>query len=210
MFESGYDRNVFLNCPFDEDYQPLFRAMVFTVEDCGFRARCALEAENSGEVRIDKINRIIRECRHGIHDISRTEPDPLNALPRFNMPLELGLFLGAREFGSKVQQQKNCLILDQERYRYQKFCSDIAGQDIRAHSASPEQVIPAVRNWLSAYLSPTVLLPGPHKMRERYEAFQADLPALCTSWHLDPDELQFAELRALTQEWVIGNPPEYA
>lgn len=110
MSEPAYDRNVFLNCPFDEEYQPLFRAMVFTVEDCGFRARCALEAENSGEVRIDKINRIIRECRHGIHDISRTEPDPVNSLPRFNMPLELGLFRGAREFGSRVQQQKNCLI----------------------------------------------------------------------------------------------------
>jgi len=30
-----YQRNVFVNCPFDADYQPLFQAIVFTVEDCG-------------------------------------------------------------------------------------------------------------------------------------------------------------------------------
>ena len=46
-----YQRNVFVNCPFDVDYQPLFQAIVFTVEDCEFRARCALEVEDSGEVR---------------------------------------------------------------------------------------------------------------------------------------------------------------
>jgi hypothetical protein len=207
MREADYDWAVFLNCPFDDEYQPIFRALVFVIHDCGFVARCALETDNGGEVRIDKINRIIRECRHGIHDISRTEPDALNSLPRFNMPLELGLFLGAREFGGKVQQQKNCLILDSDRYRYQMFCSDIAGQDIRSHGASPGRVIPAVRNWLSAYLSPTILLPGPQKMAERYEAFQAELPSSCSSWHLEPHDLQFVELRTLVQEWVLQNPP---
>ncbi len=50
------------------------------------------------------------------------------SLPRFNMPLELGIFLGAKRFGSQKQKQKNGLILDREKYRYQSFCSDIAGQ----------------------------------------------------------------------------------
>jgi hypothetical protein len=50
-----YDRNVFINCPFDIQFQPLFRAIVFAVEDCGFLARCALEVEDSGEVRVNKI-----------------------------------------------------------------------------------------------------------------------------------------------------------
>lgn len=59
--QSEYDRSVFLNCPFDEAYQPVFRALVFGVEDCGLRVRSALEADNGGEVRIEKINRIIRE-----------------------------------------------------------------------------------------------------------------------------------------------------
>lgn len=207
MAPAEYDRSVFLNCPFDEEYQPIFHALVFVVQDCGFKARSALEAENGGEVRIDKINRIIRECRHGIHDISRTETDALNALPRFNMPLELGLFLGARAFGSKPHREKNCLILDREPYRYQKFCSDIAGQDIQSHGTSPERAIRAVRNWLASSLTPSVLLPGARKVAERYAAFQDALPVSCANWHLDARELQFLEVRTLAQEWVGENPP---
>jgi hypothetical protein len=207
MAGSEYDRSVFLNCPFDEEYQPIFHALVFVIQDCGFKPRSALEANNGGEVRIDKINRIIRECRHGIHDISRTEPDRLNDLPRFNMPLELGLFLGARHFGSKPHREKNCLILDREPYRYQKFCSDIAGQDIQSHATSPERAIRAVRNWLASFLSPTVLLPGGRKMAERYAAFQEALPVLSASWQLDARDLQFLEIRTLAQEWVGENPP---
>ena len=34
--------DVFVNCPFDADYEPLLHAVLFTVEDCGFRVRCAL------------------------------------------------------------------------------------------------------------------------------------------------------------------------
>ena len=65
------------------------------------------------------------------------------------MPLELGLFLGAKAFGSLSQQTKRCIVLDEHPYRYQKYCSDIAGQDIRAHGAKPHIAIEIVRNWLS-------------------------------------------------------------
>jgi len=64
---------------------------------------------------------LIDGCRYGIHDISRTEFDTVNQLSRFNMPLELGIFLGARRFGSGRHKSKNCLVLDREPYRYQKF-----------------------------------------------------------------------------------------
>lgn len=133
----GYDDFVFINCPFDDRYQELFRAIVFAVVDCGFSPRCALERSDSGETRIDKLFRIISECRYGIHDISATELDPVNRLPRFNMPLELGIFLGATRYGTTKQRRKSCLILDREQYRYQKFCSDIAGQDPKTHEGEP-------------------------------------------------------------------------
>lgn len=207
MPAATYDESVFINCPFDVDYQAIFRAIVFAVHDCGFLARCALEVDDSGEVRISKINRIIRECRHGIHDISRTEIDPLEKLPRFNMPLELGLFLGAREFGGRRQKLKRALILDTERFRYQKFCSDIAGQDIKAHEGSAEKAIRAVRNWLATALDGSVLLPSAAKMADRYQAFLLDLPRISARFHLDPDDLQFVELRTLVEEWVDQNQP---
>jgi hypothetical protein len=107
-----HDRDVFINCPFDQAYRPLLRALLFAIHDCGFQARSALEVEDSGEIRVQKILRIIGESPFGIHDISRVTPDRSTKLPRFNMPLELGLFLGAKAFGSDKQQQKRCLILD--------------------------------------------------------------------------------------------------
>ena len=88
--------DVFINCPFDSAYRPLFEAAVFATFDCGFHPRCSLEIEDSSQVRIEKINRIIQQSRLAIHDISRTELDSTFQLPRFNMPLELGIFLGAK------------------------------------------------------------------------------------------------------------------
>lgn len=50
-----YARQVFINCPFSEDYRPLFEAIVFAVTACGFRPRCALAADDGGEVRVEKV-----------------------------------------------------------------------------------------------------------------------------------------------------------
>jgi hypothetical protein len=80
-----FTNDVFINCPFDEDYQPFFHALFFAVVTCGYRVRCALEVDDGAQARIDKILGIIGESPFGIHDISRTEPNA-NGLPRFNLP----------------------------------------------------------------------------------------------------------------------------
>lgn len=63
-------KDVFINCPFDDSYKPIFQAILFTVYDLGFVARCALEVDDASELRLEKIMRIIGQCRYGIHDIS--------------------------------------------------------------------------------------------------------------------------------------------
>jgi hypothetical protein len=197
---------VFINCPFDAEYRPLFEAMVFAIHDCGFIARAALEADDGSQVRIDKIAGIIADCRLGIHDICRTELDPVAQLPRFNMPLELGLFLGAKRYGNARQRQKICLILDRERYRYQQFCSDIAGQDIRSHDNDPGAAIRVVRDWLrNALVQPAILLPSGSRIASRYALFQSDLPLICERIGLDADELIFNDLTALISVWTGEN-----
>lgn len=45
--------SVFINCPFDEQYQPIFEAIVFCVSACGFAPRCSKELPDGGEVRIE-------------------------------------------------------------------------------------------------------------------------------------------------------------
>lgn len=107
-----YRFNVFINCPFDPNYKLLFDAIVFAVYDCGFIGRCALEEDDGSQIRVQKIFEIISKCRLGIHDLSRVEIDRSTKLPRFNMPLELGAFLGAKYYGNGNQKSKSCLILD--------------------------------------------------------------------------------------------------
>ncbi len=151
--------SVFINCPFDSEYQPLFEAIVFCVAACGFIPRCTLELTDAGEVRIENIYRLINQCNHGIHDISRTEvADQPYALSRFNMPLELGIFLGAKRFGGR-SSQKRCLIIDRAPYRYKRFISDIGGQDIKAHNKRPATAIRHVRDWLQSAPGKTAI-PG--------------------------------------------------
>jgi hypothetical protein len=198
----AYEDHVFINCPFDEEYRPLFQALVFAVHACGMVARSALEVDNGAEVRINKIERIIRECRHSVHDISRVELDAASGLPRMNMPFELGLFLGAQRFGDRRQKKKTCIIFDRVRYRYQKFLSDIAGQDIRAHQGDPAELIRLVRNALATALPEDVFLCSGATMAEQYVRFQEDLPYLCGLLRLDPTDLSHRDLAALAAEWL--------
>jgi hypothetical protein len=201
-----HERDVFINCPFDRKYRPLLRALLFAVYDCGFRARSALEVEDSGEVRVQKILRIISESPLGIHDISRVEPDRLTNLPRFNMTLELGLFLGAKAFGGPDQQAKRCLVLDETPYRYQTYCSDIAGQDVRAHGGKPNVAIEIVRNWLSTTpAAEGIVIPSGSVIAKRYKTYRAALPSWCEKLQLNPRRLTFGDDVALIVAWLREN-----
>jgi hypothetical protein len=194
-------KDVFVNCPFDPSYKPIFNAIVFAVSQLGFRARCALEIDDAGDTRLDKIIRIIAECKYGIHDISSTELSPIIHLPRFNMPLELGLFLGCKRYGPPSQRAKSLLILDREPYRYRNFISDVSGQDIHAHAADPNRAIIEVRNWLA---SKGGILPGGATIQTHYARFQTMLPAMCQALALDANELTFTDLSWVINKWLIS------
>lgn len=204
MPRSRPDKAVFLNVPFDADYRPLFEALVFCVIDCDFEPRCALEASDGGHVRVEKITRIISTCAFGVHDISRTELDAKWGLPRFNMPFELGLFLGAKRFGDKRQRRKSTLILDRERYRFQKFLSDISRQDIKAHCHKPARLIQAVRDWLRD-ANPNQHLPSSTVIVARYKMFRREMPRLCFELRLDADELTFNDYTWVIRRWLLEN-----
>ena len=195
-------RDVFINCPFSPDYRNHFQAIVFAVIRSGFTPRCSAEDDDAGEVRIEKICRIIAECRYGIHDISKTEPDPGSGLPRFNMPFELGLFLGARKFGGRVQSRKKTLVFDTERHRYQAYLSDISGQDIHGHGGEVNRSIEGIASWLrDEAQDPNV--PGGRAIAAEYTRFCTDLPAIAAAKRLEIDELTFKDLRAIAAQWIV-------
>ena len=164
----AYNNSVFLNVPFDKSYKRLLEAAIFAIHDCGFIARSAQEDEDSSTPRVEKIYQLIQESKYGIHDISRVTLDSKDRLPRFNMPLELGIWLGAKRYGNKQDRYKRALVFDKVDHRYQKFCSDISGQDLQSHNNDPRVVIRRIRNWLRN--SPdykNVAFPGPEKARSR-------------------------------------------
>lgn len=201
MARSPYTSSVFINCPFDDLYGPILDVLVFTVFDCGFEPRCAMEIDDSAQIRIDKIFSIINECKFSIHDVSRTELDPNTGLPRFNMPLELGMFLGARRFGGKQHREKSCIIMDTERFRYQTYISDISGQDIKAHQNDPRRAVGHVRGWLND-ASGRKTIPGGAVIWKRYQSYLAELPDLCADAGLAVDEMTFNDKTNFASEWL--------
>jgi uncharacterized protein YjiS (DUF1127 family) len=193
--------SVFINCPFDKQYQPIFDAIVFCVVACGFEPRCTLELTDAGEVRIENIYRLIAQCNHSIQDISRTEvEDQPFGLPRFNMPLELGIFLGAKRFGGR-SSRKRCLIMDRAPYRYKRFISDIGGQDIKAHCTRPVNAIRHVRDWLQSAPGKAAI-PGGTKIWQDYQRFRRELPVIAEEAQLDPAQLTFIDYLQLVTNWL--------
>jgi hypothetical protein len=196
--------DVFINCPFDQVYRPIFHAIVFSVYDLGFVARCALEEDDAAEFRLSKIERIIEECKFGINDLSAVALDAVSGLPRFNMPLELGLFLGCKRYGPTNQNKKRTLVLDSDPYRYRQFISDISGQDIRCHNADPQRAIREVRDWLQTTSKRTGLAGG-GEIIEHYRRFQSDLPTICAELALEADRLTFLDLSTAIADWLQEN-----
>ena len=182
----------------------MFDAIVFAITDLGFEARSAREDDDAGEFRLAKIQRIIEECKFGVHDISAVQLDPQHGLPRFNMPLELGLFLGCKRYGGTAQREKVSLIFDADPHRYQIFISDIAGQDIHAHGRNVETAIRELRTWLATATKRTAL-PGGRDIFERYGRFLAVLPELCAELKLQPAEVTFRDLRQMIVDWLERN-----
>jgi hypothetical protein len=185
-------KSVFINCPFDSGYQSFFDAIVFTVTRCGFVARCALEIDNAACTLIDKIVKLIGECPFGIHDLCRTELDSVSKLPRFNMPFEFGLFLGAQRYGAVAQRRKQCLVMDKKPHRFQVFISDIAGQDVHSHDDQVDVLIARVRNFLRT-ISGSPLLPSPSTIRRDFSRFESAKARICKKLKLTPAELSFQD-----------------
>jgi hypothetical protein len=197
--------DVFINCPFDPKYRGFFEALVFTIFACGFLPRSAKELDDGGELRLNKLYALIKQCRYGIHDISRTEPDETSGLPRFNMPLELGIFLGAKKFGDKPQKEKRAMILDVEQYRYQKFISDLAGADIHAHNNDVHIAVRETRDWLANVSRRD--LPSATRVQRLLQEFLVQLPEIAARLEFDPKRIPYIDFEKIVVAWLANAQP---
>jgi hypothetical protein len=201
----GFESSLFINCPFDREYVPLLHSLVFVVFECGLQPRLASDQADSGRVRIDKIRDLIRSCRYSVHDISRIEALHPGDEPRFNMPFELGLDLGCRYYGAPRLRDKQCLILEKERYRYQRVLSDISGNDIRAHGGDPKVLMSEVRNWLR--VATDKILPSTESLWGRFNLFRIHLTRMVGELRFseqDVEAMEIVEYIGFIRDWKIS------
>ena len=169
----SFEHNVFINCPFDEEYRLLLKPLVFTLTYFGFEPKLS-QTFSSSSIRINQIVELIRNSKFSIHDLSRSKAMKKGELPRFNMPYELGIDIGSTKFGNKKLRSKRILILETEKYHYQKVLSDIAGQDIYDHNDDPFTLITRVRDWFSLNFENETIA-GQREIWNAYNQFIDDL-----------------------------------
>lgn len=169
-----FEKNVFINCPFDNEYFPLLKVLLFTIKKVGLNPRLALERSDSGEVRLNKIKELIESSKYSIHDLSRSKAKEIGEYFRQNMPFELGLDLGCRDYNTdKNINAKKILILEEEKYCIQKALSDLSFADCKCHKGEAEELVYEVRNWIAeiGYKN----LPSASSIWDEYNYFQANL-----------------------------------
>lgn len=199
----SFEKNVFVNCPFDDEYVELLRPILFCIIYLGFEPRIALERANSGENRIDKIVELIGDSRFGLHDLSRLKAQKKGEFFRLNMPFELGIDYGCRAFKGGEWATKQILILEAESHRFKAAISDLSGSDIAVHRNEPVNACSEVRNWLSQSLGNAT--PGPSAVWGRFNEFMSDnYVALIDRGYSseDVEKQPIGELISCMKDWV--------
>jgi hypothetical protein len=143
-----FDKSVFINCPFDSLFEPLFHAIVLTVAALGFTPRCARESEGQAEPRIIRIAKGLSESKYSIHDLSRYQGEGELNLPRFNMPLELGMAVGMTHLRESTARPHNWVVLVPPGFVHHLYISDLLGFDAPDHDGQARAVIQKVSAWL--------------------------------------------------------------
>lgn len=167
-----FESNVFINCPFDDGYRSLLRPLLFTIIYLNLTPRITLEDQDSGQPRFNKIVSLIKESKYSIHDLSRIKATKKGEYFRLNMPFELGLDIGCRQYKGNKWCDKKCLILETEKYRYQAAISDLSNSDIKEHDNEPRTIVTIVRNWLNNEAG--INAPGAARIWSRFNDFMAD------------------------------------
>jgi hypothetical protein len=163
--------DVFLNIPYDQDFQDLYLAYIAGVSAFGLAPRATLEIPG-GAPRLNKILALIQQCEYSIHDLSRVELDGKRPqTPRFNMPFELGLSVAWQRMRRK---EHTWSVFETKRYRLAKSLSDLNGTDPYIHNGKVAGVFQAFGN---AFVRPGSQ-PSVGQMKQILQQIKKNLPTI--------------------------------
>lgn len=203
-----FERSVFVNCPFDDEFAPILQVIAFCITDLGFYPRLAPENADNAANRLDRIVDLIRGSKYGIHDLSRCKSASVGEYARLNMPFELGIDHGCRRFGGGQLGLKTILILEEARYDYQKGLSDISGWDIHSHGGDHIKAVRHVRTWLVRQAGAAPV--GPARILGDYAAFQEWYWERELATGADEDDIRAyptVQMVEAMREWVDAGRP---
>ncbi len=127
-----HSKDVFMNIPYDAEYEKLFLALIGGLTGLGLTPRCTLEISETKN-RLDRICDLIKSCPYSLHDMSRVELSRSNPkVPRFNMPFEAGLAIAFH----KIDDKHKFYLLETRAHRLQKSLSDLNGYDPQIHNGT--------------------------------------------------------------------------
>lgn len=172
--------SVFINCPYDDEYQSIFDAVVFATVCCGFLPRCAIESGGTAVPRMDRITQAVLSSKYSIHDLCRCRGEGSANLARFNMPVELGVSM-AQRFGPGGSANHDWLLLVPRGSEYIRFVSDLAGFDPKQHDGNVDSIVPAVMSWL-ATRPDAVRVPTPSEVLDLLPTFSTQKAQLNDAW----------------------------
>lgn len=206
-----FEKSVFINCPFDKEFEPILQAIAFCAVFLGFTPRLAPENADNAVPRLERILKIVKESKYGIHDLSRCKAAAAGEYYRMNMPFELGIDHASCRFGDDDLSAKAILVLEHTRYDFQKALSDIAGWDIESHGGSWQKAMGCVRNWLVAKADAERI--GLSAIKGKYTDFQEwyyERELARGSSEDDIKEYPTNELLKAMQDWMdAGQPAGY-
>jgi hypothetical protein len=159
--------SVFLNIPYDKEFEDLYVAYIVGLTQLGLRVNATLAVPNQG--RLETIIELIAKSDSSIHDLSRTELS--KGIPRFNMPVELGLAL-YRSHATRGRHR--VYVFESKSYRAQQSTSDINGIDLQIHHGTAKGVMAGLRN---IFRQPGDVTTVP-EMLTSYRAVRRKLPDL--------------------------------
>ena len=144
-------KSVFLNVPFDTEYNSLFLALIAGLAGLGLKPRCVLEVPSGGRNRLERIFGLIASCGASVHDLSRVALSSDLGVPRFNMPFELGI-----TYSLSQMRSHSFFVLEERAFRLQVSLSDLNGHDPYIHEGNSTGVLRCV---LDCFGKPSIAPP---------------------------------------------------
>lgn len=206
LLMENFSTNVFVNCPFDDDYRQLLLSLLFTIKYLGFTPRLSLEKLDAGTARLENIVDLIETSKFGIHDLSRILSTKKGEHARMNMPFEFGIDYACKKFKEGRCAEKKTLVLEKERYRYQAAISDLSGSDIKNHKDEPMELIKVVRDWFVTEELKTG--PSRNKIWYAFNEFTSYLEEKLIEEGHEPEDFEttpIPEIMAYMNNWLASD-----